>query len=137
MIPNPMPWWFLMLGAMLFSIFVGFPISFTLIFLGVVFGAWGFGLKLTTTLMTFQFYGSQMEQTLAAVPLFVFMGFMMEKAGLMERLFAAIQMMLARMKGSLYIAVLFVSVVFGAATGIVVGHHPWHYGRQNHEPLGL
>lgn len=108
-----------MIGAMLFAIFVGFPISFTLIFLGVVFGAWGIGIKLTIFLMTLQFYGSQMEQTLAAVPLFVFMGFMMEKAGLMERLFAAIQMMLARMKGSLYLAVLFVSVVFGAATGIV------------------
>jgi len=109
----------LMIGAMLFAIFVGFPISFTLVFLGVVFGAWGFGIKLTVTLMQFQFYGSQMEQTLAAVPLFVFMGFMMEKAGLMERLFAAIQMMLARMRGSLYLAVLFVSVIFGAATGIV------------------
>ena len=109
----------LMIGAMLFAIFVGFPISFTLIFLGIAFGAWGFGVKLTVFLMTLQFYNSMMEATLAAVPLFVFMGFMMEKAGLMERLFAAIQMMLARMKGSLYIAVLFVSVVFGAATGIV------------------
>ncbi|WP_245622334.1 TRAP transporter large permease [Litoreibacter arenae] len=108
-----------MIGAMLFAIFIGFPISFTLIFLGVVFGAWGFGVKLTVFLMTLQFYNSMMEQTLAAVPLFVFMGFMMEQAGLMERLFAAIQMMLARMKGSLYLAVLFVSVVFGAATGIV------------------
>ena len=109
----------LMIGAMLFAIFVGFPISFTLIFLGIAFGAWGFGVKLTVFLMTLQFYNSMMEATLAAVPLFVFMGFMMEKAGLMERLFAAIQMMLARMKGSLYVAVLFVSVVFGAATGIV------------------
>ncbi|MGI9371467.1 MAG: TRAP transporter large permease subunit, partial [Hyphomicrobiales bacterium] len=109
----------LMIGAMLFAIFVGFPISFTLIFLGIVFGAWGFGIKLTVFLMTLQFYGSMMEQTLAAVPLFVFMGFMMEQAGLMERLFSAIQLMLARMKGSLYIAVLFVSVIFGAATGIV------------------
>ena len=109
----------LMIGAMLFAIFVGFPISFTLIFLGVFFGAWGIGMKLTIFLMNLQFYGSMMEQTLAAVPLFVFMGFMMEQAGLMERLFAAIQMMLARMKGSLYVAVLFVSVVFGAATGIV------------------
>ena len=108
-----------MIGAMLFAIFIGFPISFTLIFLGVFFGAWGFGVKLTIFLMTLQFYNSMMEQTLAAVPLFVFMGFMMEQAGLMERLFAAIQMMLARMKGSLYVAVLFVSVVFGAATGIV------------------
>ena len=109
----------LMIAAMLFAIFVGFPISFTLIFLGIVFGAWGFGVKLTIFLMTLQFYGSMMEQTLAAVPLFVFMGFMMEQAGLMERLFAAVQLMLARMKGSLFVAVLFVSVIFGAATGIV------------------
>jgi tripartite ATP-independent transporter DctM subunit len=110
---------FLMIGAMLFAIFIGFPISFTLIFLGIVFGAWGFGMKLTIFLMTLQFYGSMMEQTLAAVPLFVFMGFMMEQAGLMERLFKAVQLMLARMTGSLFVAVLFVSVVFGAATGIV------------------
>jgi len=108
-----------MIAAMLFAIFVGFPISFTLIFLGVFFGAWGFGLKLTIFLMNLQIYGSMMEQTLAAVPLFVFMGFMMEQAGLMERLFGAIQLMLARVKGSLFIAVLFVSVIFGAATGIV------------------
>jgi tripartite ATP-independent transporter DctM subunit len=108
-----------MIGAMLFAIFIGFPISFTLIFLGIVFGAWGFGLKLTVFLMTLQFYGSMMEQTLAAVPLFVFMGFMMEQAGLMERLFKAVQLMLARMTGSLFVAVLFVSVIFGAATGIV------------------
>jgi tripartite ATP-independent transporter DctM subunit len=110
---------FLMIGAMLFAIFIGFPISFTLIFLGIVFGAWGFGMKLTIFLMTLQFYGSMMEQTLAAVPLFVFMGFMMEQAGLMERLFKVVQLMLARMTGSLFVAVLFVSVVFGAATGIV------------------
>ena len=110
---------FLMIAAMLFAIFIGFPISFTLIFLGIVFGAWGFGLKLTIFLMTLQFYGSMMEQTLAAVPLFVFMGFMMEQAGLMERLFKAVQLILARMTGSLFVAVLFVSVIFGAATGIV------------------
>lgn len=110
---------FFMIGAMLFAIFIGFPISFTLIFLGIVFGAWGFGLQLTIFLMTLQFYGSMMEQTLAAVPLFVFMGFMMEQAGLMERLFKAVQLMLAKMTGSLFVAVLFVSVIFGAATGIV------------------
>ncbi|MEM9224368.1 MAG: TRAP transporter large permease subunit [Pseudomonadota bacterium] len=108
-----------MIVAMLFAIFVGFPISFTLIFLGVFFGSWGFGIKLTIFLMNLQIYGSMMEQTLAAVPLFVFMGFMMEQAGLMERLFRAIQLMLAKMNGSLFVAVLFVSVIFGAATGIV------------------
>ena len=59
------------------------------------------------------------EQTLAAVPLFVFMGIMMENAGLMERLFSAVQLMLSRVRGALFYAVLFVSVIFAAATGIV------------------
>jgi TRAP-type mannitol/chloroaromatic compound transport system permease large subunit len=110
-----------MIVAMLFAIFVGFPISFTLIFLGIFFGAWGFGMKITIFLMNLQIYGSMMEQTLAAVPLFVFMGFMMEQAGLMERLCCkAVQLMLARMTGSLFVAVLCSSrSIFGAATGIV------------------
>ena len=69
--------------------------------------------------MTLQFSMVMTEQTLAAVPLFVFMGIMMEQAGLMERLFSAFQLMLARVRGSLYYAVLFVSVIFAAATGIV------------------
>jgi TRAP-type mannitol/chloroaromatic compound transport system, large permease component len=51
------------------------------------------------------------EQTLAAVPLFVFMGILMEQARLMERLFFAFQLMLAKVRGSLYYAVLFVSVI--------------------------
>ena len=109
---------FILVGVMLFAIFVGFPISFTLIFLGFVFGYLGFG-KLVFYLMTLQFSMVMTEQTLAAVPLFVFMGIMMEQAGLMERLFSAFQMMLARVRGSLYYAVLFVSVIFAAATGIV------------------
>jgi tripartite ATP-independent transporter DctM subunit len=108
-----------MIAVMLLAIFVGFPISFTLIFLGIVFGAWGFGAKLVFYLMTLQFNNVMLEQTLAAVPLFVFMGIMMEQAGLMERLFRAVQLMLASMRGSLYIAVLFVSTIFAAATGIV------------------
>ncbi|MCB2009507.1 MAG: TRAP transporter large permease subunit [Geminicoccaceae bacterium] len=108
-----------MIGVMLFAIFVGFPISFTLIFLGVIFGALGFGIKLVALLMTLQFNQVMMEQTLAAVPLFVFMGIMMEQAGLMERLFRAVQLMLANTRGALYIAVLFVSTIFAAATGIV------------------
>jgi tripartite ATP-independent transporter DctM subunit len=104
--------------TMLFAIFVGFPISFTLIFLGVFFGYLGFG-DLVFYLMTFQFSGSMLEQTLAAIPLFTFMGILMEKANLMERLFTSVQMALARTKGSLFVAVLFVATIFGAATGIV------------------
>ena len=108
----------ILIGVMLFAIFVGFPISFTLLFLGMVFGYLGFG-DLVFYLMTYQFTNVMMEQTLAAVPLFVFMGILMEQAGLMERLFQAVQLALARTRGSLFIAVLFVSTIFAAATGIV------------------
>ncbi len=107
-----------LIGVMLFAIFIGFPISFTLIFLGFVFGYIGFG-PLVFYLMTFQFSSVMLEQTLAAVPLFIFMGLLMEQAGLMERLFKAVQLMLSRVSGSLYLAVLFVSTIFAAATGIV------------------
>ncbi len=109
----------IMIGVMLFAIFVGFPISFTLIFLGFVFGAWGFGGTLVFYLQTLQFNSVMLEQTLAAVPLFVFMGIVMEQAGLMERLFSSVQLMLSRTRGALYLAVLFVSTIFAAATGIV------------------
>ena len=115
---NPATLGFILVAVMLFAIFVGFPISFTLIFLGFFFGYLGFG-PLVFYLMTLQFSMVMTEQALAAVPLFVFMGIMMEQAGLMERLFSSVQLMLAKVRGSLYYAVLFVSVIFAAATGIV------------------
>ncbi|MEO0618434.1 MAG: TRAP transporter large permease subunit [Pseudomonadota bacterium] len=108
-----------MIGAMLFAIFVGFPISFTLIFLAFVFAAWGISPKLGFFLQTLKFNETMLDDQLVAVPLFVFMGIMMEKAGLMERLFDSIQLMMSRIRGALFIAVLFVSTVFAAATGIV------------------
>ena len=58
---------FILIGVMLFSIFVGFPISFTLIFLGFVFGYLGFG-KLVFYLMTLQFSMVMTEQTLSCRP---------------------------------------------------------------------
>ena len=109
----------IMLGAMLFVIFIGFPIAFTLIFLAFVFGIWGANFKLTTLLMTLNTNATMWNDQLMAVPLFVLMGIVMEAAGLMERLFASIQMIMARVRGSLFIAVLIVSTIFAAATGIV------------------
>ena len=109
----------IMLGAMLFVIFIGFPISFTLIFLAFVFGIWGANFKLTTLLMTLNTNSTMLNDQLMAVPLFVLMGIVMEQAGLMERLFASIQMIMARIRGALFIAVLVVSTIFAAATGIV------------------
>lgn len=109
----------LMLAAMLFSIFVGFPISFTLVFLGFVFGSWGSSSGLTSYLLTLKTDETMLSTQLVAVPLFIFMGIMMEKAGLMERLFNSIQMMMSKTRGALFIAVLIVSTIFAAATGIV------------------
>lgn len=109
----------LMLGAMIFVIFIGFPISFTLIFLAFTFGAWGSGSALTFFLQTLQTNSTMLDDQLVAVPLFILMGIVMEQAGLMERLFMAVQMMMSKTRGALFIAVLFVSTIFAAATGIV------------------
>ena len=107
-----------MLVALLATIFVGFPIAFTLILLGLVFGYAGFG-DTVFHLMVYQFFSAMKEQTLAQVPLFVFMGLLLERAGLMERLFHAVQLMLARLPGALYLSSMFVATLFGAASGIV------------------
>lgn len=109
---------FVLLGALLTGIFVGFPIAFTLIILAFVFGYIGFG-KQVFYLMYFQTLGLMKEETLAAVPLFVFMGHMLEQAGLMERLFKAFQFIFARVRGSLYLGVLLTATVFATATGII------------------
>ncbi|HSD44065.1 MAG TPA: TRAP transporter large permease subunit [Burkholderiales bacterium] len=107
-----------MIVVLLGTIFVGFPIAFTLIILGLIFGWLGFG-DTVFHLMVFQFFQVMREQTLASVPLFVFMGLMLEQAGLMERLFRSIQLGFARVHGSLYLAVMFCATIFAAATGIV------------------
>ncbi len=109
----------IMLASLLFAIFVGFPISFTLIFLAFVFGIWGSNFKLTTLLMTLNTNSTMLNDQLMAVPLFILMGIVMEAAGLMERLFSSIQMIMSRVRGALFIAVLIVSTIFAAATGIV------------------
>jgi tripartite ATP-independent transporter DctM subunit len=107
-----------LMASLLVGIFVGFPIAFTLMFLALLFGYLGFGLQVFS-LMVFQFFGVMQEQVLAAVPLFVFMGVLFEQTGLMDRLFRAFQLLLAPVRGSLYLAVTFTATIFAAATGIV------------------
>jgi tripartite ATP-independent transporter DctM subunit len=107
-----------LLGALLTGIFVGFPIAFTLIILSIVFGYIGFG-DTVFYLMVFQSIGLMKEETLAAVPLFIFMGHVLEQAGLMERLFNAFRLILAPVRGSLYLGVLFTATIFATATGII------------------
>jgi tripartite ATP-independent transporter DctM subunit len=106
------------LGSLFIFIFVGFPIAFTLLFIGLVAGYLGIG-PVVFNLMTLQVYAIMNELVLAAVPFFLFMGYILESSGLMERLFKAFQMMLARLSGSLYLAVTATATIFAAATGIV------------------
>jgi tripartite ATP-independent transporter DctM subunit len=108
----------LMLIVMIFAIFIGFPISFTLLFLALTFGYFGLG-DLVFSLAYFQTIGMMKEELLAAVPLFIFMGFITEQAGLMERLFSAFRMLLAPVRGALFLVVIVTSAVFAMATGIV------------------
>ena len=107
-----------MLLLMVGVIFIGFPISFTLLFLALVCGWIGLG-TIVFDLAYFQTIGMMKEQTLAAVPLFIFMGYIVEQAGLMERLFRAFQVILAPVRGSLYLGVILTATVFAMATGIV------------------
>ncbi len=108
----------ILLIGLFFFICVGFPISFTLITLGAIFGYIGLGPKVFH-LMTFSFFGTMMDTVLAAVALFTFMGCVLESAGLMERLFHAVQLISGRLKGSMYMATIFTATLFAAATGIV------------------
>lgn len=108
-----------MLAAMVTVIFIGFPISFTLLFLGLAFGVVGLGTSQTFNLASLQLWGLMKEEVLPAVPLFIFMGFMTEQAGLMERLFRAFRGLLERIPGALYMAVILTATVFAMATGIV------------------
>ncbi len=109
----------IMLIVLLGAIFIGVPISFTLLFLALTFGYLGMGGNTVFDLAYLQTIGMMKEELLAAVPLFIFMGFITEQAGLMERLFVAFRLLLAPLRGSLFLVVILTSTVFAMATGIV------------------
>jgi tripartite ATP-independent transporter DctM subunit len=105
--------------AILFvAIFIGFPIAFTLIAIALGLGYFALG-EVALHLMTLQFFAVMKETSLASIPFFLFMGYLLEQSRLMEHLFRGIQQLLAGVRGSLYIAVLITATIFAAATGIV------------------
>jgi TRAP-type mannitol/chloroaromatic compound transport system permease large subunit len=108
-----------MLIGMVGAIFIGFPVSFTLLFLALLFGGFGLGWERTFNLAYLQIWGTMKDEIFPAVPLFIFMGYMTEQAGLMERLFGALRSLLASLRGSLYLAVILTATIFAMATGIV------------------
>src|SRR5215204_6702578 len=107
-----------MLLVMLGAIFIGLPISFTLLFLAGVFGYIGMGERVLS-LAYLQTIGIMKQDELVAVPMFILMGFICDQAGLMERLFKAFRDLFAPMKGALYVVVIVTATLFGIAAGTV------------------
>ena len=106
--------------AGMFGLFCfGFPIAYTMLFAGMLFGFLGIGWKLVSYLLTVQFYQVMNDSVMVAIPFFLVMGYLLEGAGLMERLFSAFQKLFAKLPGSLYMAVISTGTLFAAATGIV------------------
>jgi TRAP-type mannitol/chloroaromatic compound transport system permease large subunit len=111
----------LMLSLVVVAIMLGFPTAFTLMGMGMIFTWLAYGRNTTHTLdlmvqATFKTMGNDV---LIAIPLFVFMGYIVERANLIERLFRSIHLALARLPGALAVATLVTCAIFATATGIV------------------
>ena len=109
---------FVMLVVMLFAIFIGLPISFTLLFLALIFGYMGLGTRVFN-LAYLQTFGLMKQDEFVAVPLFILMGYICDQAGLMERLFLAFRDLFAPVRGALYVVVILTATLFGIAAGTV------------------
>jgi tripartite ATP-independent transporter DctM subunit len=107
-----------MLGIMLIIIMLGFPIAFSLLALGLFFGFYA---------MEFRIFDLMVEKTsevmtndvLVALPLFLFMGYMVERANILDRLFRSIQVAARNVPASIAVASLITCALFATATGIV------------------
>jgi tripartite ATP-independent transporter DctM subunit len=108
----------LMFPALLFALFIGFPVAFAMMAVAFVFGYWAFGPSII-----FQFIqkidAMASNFVLAAVPLFIFMGAMLERAGIAERLFEAIHLWTRRLPGGLAVGTVLMCVVFAASSGVI------------------
>ena len=111
------------LGVVMLALFVvfimfGFPIAFTLMALGFGFGYFAMG-DIVFSLVVQRAYSVMTNDTLIAIPLFVFMGYIIERANILDRLFNAIQIAVGGIPGSLAVATLLTCALFATATGIV------------------
>ncbi len=107
-----------MLVLFIVFIMLGFPIAFTLMALGVGFGYWAMG-DTVFSLVVQRTYSVMANDVLVSIPLFIFMGYIIERANILDRLFHSIQLALGNVPGSLAIATLATCAIFATATGIV------------------
>ncbi|MBF8287712.1 MAG: C4-dicarboxylate ABC transporter [Candidatus Rokubacteria bacterium] len=116
----------LMLGLFIFIIMLGYPIAFTLIAMGVGFGYYAYytpGQEVFAnrifTLLVQKTFEVTSNDVLTAVPLFLFMGYAVERANILDRLFRSLQIAAKHVPGSLAVATLLTCAMFATATGIV------------------
>jgi TRAP-type mannitol/chloroaromatic compound transport system permease large subunit len=116
----------LMLALIVVAIMLGFPTAFTLMGMGVFF-AWlayrsqnpDIAVQQTLDLMVQRAYAVMANDVLISIPLFVFMGYLVERANLIDRLFKSLHLAMARVPGSLAVATVVTCAIFATATGIV------------------
>src|SRR5467141_1380852 len=108
----------LMLALFVIFIMFGFPIAFTLMALGVFFGYFAMG-DLVFNLLVQRTYSVMTNDVLISIPLFVFMGYIIERANILDRLFRSLQLAAGPIPGSLALATLATCAIFATATGIV------------------
>jgi tripartite ATP-independent transporter DctM subunit len=116
----------LMLGMFIVFIFLGFPIAFTLMGMGILFGLYAYYDPLTSLLHNKIFYlftqntfSIMNNDVLISIPLFLFMGYIIERANILDNLFLSLQVALRKVPGSMAIAALITCALFATATGIV------------------
>ena len=116
----------LMLALIVVSIMLGFPTAFTLMGMGVFFGWLAYhsvdpkiANRQILDLMVQRAYSVMSNDVLIAIPLFVFMGYLVERAALIDRLFRSLHLATARVPGALAVATIVTCAIFATATGIV------------------
>ena len=111
----------LMLSLVVVAIMLGFPTAFTLMGMGMIFTWLAYDRDITKTLdlMVQSAYKTMANDVLIAIPLFVFMGYLVERANLIQSLFKSLHLAMARVPGSLAVATLVTCAIFATATGIV------------------
>ncbi|WP_436517964.1 TRAP transporter large permease [Ekhidna sp. To15] len=108
----------ILFGAIFLLILFGYPVAFTLGGLSVIVGLLVFDIDFFY-LLSLRVYGTMQNFVLLAVPLFIFMGIMLEKSGIAERLLHTMSMLFGNIRGGLAIAVVVVGAMLAASTGIV------------------
>ena len=115
-----------LLGVLVFTIMIGFPVAFTMMALGVAFGYYAyfqpdqaFFDNRVFYLLTQNTYGVMTNDTLVSIPLFLLMGYMVERSNILDRLFYSLQVAARHLPGALAVAAILTCALFATATGIV------------------